>query len=81
MTRSGRRQSKIFVLRDFASSVRAGTTAQRAPALRFRSCRMKRLTMARNHHRLRLTVTLDDGCVIGRTSRMYSASAVQKYWA
>ena len=38
-------------------------------------------TRARDHHRLRLAATLDDGCVIGRTSRMYSASAAQKFWA
>jgi hypothetical protein len=31
------------------------------------------------NHRLRLAATLDDGCVIGKTSRMYSASAVQKF--
>ena len=33
------------------------------------------------HHRLRLTAMRDDGCVIGSTSRMYSASDVQKLWA
>jgi hypothetical protein len=36
---------------------------------------------ARNHHPLRLAAALDEGCVIGRTSRMYSASAAQKFWA
>jgi hypothetical protein len=31
-----------------------------------------------NHCRLRLAATLDDGCVIGRTSRMYSAKCSAK---